>query len=99
MRPARYHTLAIALVAVAICADRGVAAGSAGNRHPTQGITGQIVRQLQIQFRRVAATIDPVRLRQVHAAPLASVRFVVVESVQPCVPVSALHSRLPPPCC
>jgi len=93
------NILAIAVVAVALCADRSVASGTSSHRPAAQTLTGQIVRKLQNSFRRVVPAVDPFKSREVRLAPADIAQFALVEAMRDAQSVSWLQSRLPPPSC
>jgi hypothetical protein len=94
------NILAVAVVAVALCADRTVAAGSTGQRpHVGETLAGQIVRKLHNSLRRIVPSADPFQARAVRlAAPAHAARHVpTLEADVPPVPLSPFCFRLPPP--
>jgi hypothetical protein len=100
---ARRNTIAIALVAVALCADRTTLAASSAGHHRADRTTfaGQIVRKLQVNLRRIVPAVDPLRERQSALIAPAANRPVpiIVATVPSRPPVSPFQSRLPPPGC
>lgn len=104
-RTARTSTIAITLVALALCADRTVAASPAAADHHRADratLAGQIVRKLQVSFRRIVPAVEPLRerCRSISVAPTAARPApVVVATLPPRPPVSPFESRLPPPGC
>jgi hypothetical protein len=100
MSSTRRNTLAIALVAVAICADRAMVASTQPHRGDRVTLAGNIVRKLQISLRRIVPAVNLLRERAAFAAsPVAGVLAVVTcpDFSRPLV--SLLESRLPPPGC
>ena len=97
------NTIAIALVAVALCADRTTLAASSAQPHRTDRTTfaGQIVRKLQFSFRRIVPAIATLRERpSLVAAPTAARAAPLIEPAAPArAAISPFESRLPPPGC
>lgn len=95
MRTSR-NILAVAVVTVALCSDRTVAASTAAHRPAGETFARQIVRKLQRQFQQIVPAVDPLRLRDERAIAPAT-RFVPIESVaiQSALPSALLP--IPPP--
>jgi hypothetical protein len=101
MSHARRHTLAIALVALALCADRTVASSTSHQRAERTTFAGQIVRKLQVSFRRIVPAVEPLRERStVAAAPtIARPTPLITPAIAAHPLLSPFESRLPPPGC
>lgn len=100
MSPTRRNTLAIALVAVAICADRAMVASTQPHRGDRVTLAGNIVRKLQISLRRIVPAVSLLRERAAFAAAPVVRAIKLATCIELSRPlVSLLESRLPPPGC
>jgi hypothetical protein len=91
------NILAIAVVAVALCTDRSAFASTSQHRaqHPT--LAGQIVRKLQVSFRRIVTRVLPIEARVFRGSPLVYIpRPILALDVVP-IRLSPFEFRLPPP--
>lgn len=95
MRSSR-NILAVAVVAVALCSDRTVAASTAAHRPSGETLTRQIVRKLQRQFQQIVPAVDPLRLRDERpVAPAARITADQSLAIQLSLPIALLP--IPPP--
>lgn len=99
MRSGSRKVLAVTVVAMALCADRTLAAASASHRSQGQEtLTSQVVRKLQNSFRRIVpSAVDPLCMREVRFVAPRTVAFVATESIAVSAPLMPNQFCLPPP--
>lgn len=93
------NILALTVVALALCSD-GTPAAVAGSTHKPHHDTlaGQIVRKLQVSFRRVVPQVQPPPVAVFKPAPAIATPLAADAGTRVApLPLSPFQFRLPPP--